>query len=457
MQTLNKILKGVSENIVDRFVNILVRFIEPIIFINLASIETYGTWLVIFSLPAYIMISDLGFSAVGQHKINMDIKVKKFNLAQKNFSNTLNLSIILNIIFSLFFFLILKKLYDYNLLNLKDIDSGKFYFIAVLLIFYTFIHQLNGLFVSIYPAHDKYHFKVRLNYLSKIIETSILFFCLFNKYNFQIILIFFLINKILFFIFILIDTTKNYNWIKFKFELNRDFIKKNLSHALSFLIFPITNALKYQTTNLIINSALGPKYVALLSIYLTLCRVTVNLTSITDGIIKVELAKLWVSNQLENLKKIFVFNIQISLYVSILIVMSLFFLNQFIFKIWIGNDFLIDEMVFKILLFSTLFQSLFTSSITLLTSTNNFKRITFYNLINVLLFIIFLYVLININKDLIIVSILFLISELVVFYYAINFSSNMINEKIFNIFLMIFSFKLFKESSLKVIRNCAKS
>ena len=104
------------------------------------------------------MISDLGFSAVGQHKINMDIKVKKFNLAQKNFSNTLNLSIILNIIFSLFFFLILKKLYDYNLLNLKDIDSGKFYFIAVLLIFYTFIHQLNGLFVSIYPAHDKYHF-----------------------------------------------------------------------------------------------------------------------------------------------------------------------------------------------------------------------------------------------------------------------------------------------------------
>ena len=111
--------------------------------------------------------------------------------------------------------------------------------------------------------------------------------------------------------------------------------------------------------------------------------------------------------------------------------MSLFFLNQFIFKIWIGNDFLIDEMVFKILLFFTLFQSLFTSSVTLLTSTNNFKRITFYNLINGLLFIICLYVFININKDLTIVSILFLISELVIFYYAINFSSNMINEKNF--------------------------
>ena len=104
-----------------------------------------------------------------------------------------------------------------------------------------------------------------------------------------------------------------------------------------------------------------------------------------------------------------------------------------------------------------LFQSLFTSSVTLLTSTNNFKKITFYNLINGLLFIICLYIFININKDLIIVSILFLISEFIIFYYAINFSSNMINEKIFNIFLMIISFKLFKESSLKVIRNYAKN
>ena len=55
------------------------------------------------------MISDLGFSTVGQNQINMNVKLNKFNLAQKNFLNTLNLSIILNVVFSLLFFIILKE------------------------------------------------------------------------------------------------------------------------------------------------------------------------------------------------------------------------------------------------------------------------------------------------------------------------------------------------------------
>ena len=108
MIILNRILKGVSENVVDRFINVIIKFIEPIIFLNLNKIEIYGTWLVIFSLPAYIMISDLGFSTVGQNQINMNVKLNKFNLAKKNFLNTLNLSIILNVVFSLLFFIILK-------------------------------------------------------------------------------------------------------------------------------------------------------------------------------------------------------------------------------------------------------------------------------------------------------------------------------------------------------------
>ena len=108
---------------------------------------------------------------------------------------------------------------------------------------------------------------------------------------------------------------------------------KKPSVNTDLLLFPITNALKYQSTNLIINSILGPKYVALLSIYLTLARIIVNLTSITDGIIKIELAKLWVSKQLDNLKKIFIFNIQIALFSSVIIIVLLAFFNQLILRL----------------------------------------------------------------------------------------------------------------------------
>ncbi|EAS84768.1 lipopolysaccharide biosynthesis protein [Candidatus Pelagibacter communis] len=457
MIILNRILKGTSENVVDRFINIIIKFIEPIIFLNLATIEVYGIWLIIFSLPAYIMISDLGFSTVGQNQINMNIKVNKFDLAQKNFLNTLNLSIILNAIFSLLFFLILKEFFDNGFLKLGPIKSNEFYKIAIILIIYTFVHQLNGLFISIYAAHNRYYFKIRLGYLSKIIETFLLFYCLYNNYNFETIVLYFLINKIFFFIFIIFDIVKSYNWIKFQFKLEKKYIKNNLDHALSYLLFPITNALKYQSTNLIINSILGPKYVALLSIYLTLARVMVNLTSITDGIIKIELAKLWISKQLKNLKKIFIFNIQVTFYVSIAIILVLSFSNQLIFNFWIGKDFNINQNLFFIFLISTFFQSLFNSSVALLTSTNNFKKITLYNFINAVIFILSLYFFMDFKPNLFIVAILFLISDLIIFYNALDFSSKMVKDNLRNSLIKIFSFKNFKEAISKIYKNYAKN
>ncbi|MDC3030204.1 hypothetical protein OA178_00425 [Candidatus Pelagibacter sp.] len=456
MTILNRILKGISENIIDRCINITIKFIEPIIFISLASIEIYGTWLVIFSLPAYIMISDLGFSTVGQNQINMNIKLNRFKEAQKNFLNTLNLTIILNIIFSIFFFTILKKLFDIGFLKLEDMSSKEFYSISIIIILYTFIHQLNGLYLGIYPAHNKYYLKIRIGYISRILEICLLFYGLLTNNSFQFILLHFLVFKILIFVFVFIDTNIKYNWIKFHLTLDKDYVKKNLSHAVSYLMFPITNALKYQSTNLIINASLGPKYVALLSIYLTLSRVMVNFTSITDGIIKVEVAKLWVSKQLKNLKKLFIFNVQITFYFSIMIIIFLFFFNETIFKIWIGETFVIEKNLLYILILSTFFQSLFFSSSTLLISTNNFKKITLYNLLNALIFIVCIFVYLKINPNLLTVAILFLISDTIIFINAINFSSKMLNEKVISFFEKIFSFKSFKNSSYKIIENYRK-
>ena len=105
--------------------------------------------------------------------------------------NTLNLSIILNVVFSLLFFIILKEFFDNGFLKLESVKSNEFYKIAIFLIIYTFVHQLNGLFVSIYAAQNKYYFKIRLGYLSKIVETFLIFYCLYNNYSFETILVFF--------------------------------------------------------------------------------------------------------------------------------------------------------------------------------------------------------------------------------------------------------------------------
>ena len=52
MSLIKRFKFGVIENIFDKIVNILFRFLEPILFINFLGVSYYGEWLIIFAIPA---------------------------------------------------------------------------------------------------------------------------------------------------------------------------------------------------------------------------------------------------------------------------------------------------------------------------------------------------------------------------------------------------------------------
>ena len=63
----------------------------------------------------------------------------------------------------------------------------------------------------------------------------------------------------------------------------------------------------------------------------------------------------------------------------------------------------------------------------------------------------------NFKPNLLIVAILFLVSDLIIFYNALDFSSKMINDNLRNNFIQILSFRNFKEATSKIIKNYAKN
>ena len=77
MIIFKKIFSGGKENLIDRFLTILIRFGEPIIFLSFLSVEGYGEWLILITIPAYLSISELGFGDVITNEINMFKERKK--------------------------------------------------------------------------------------------------------------------------------------------------------------------------------------------------------------------------------------------------------------------------------------------------------------------------------------------------------------------------------------------
>ena len=76
MIILKRILTGGKENIIDRIIITIIRLLEPVIFLAFLSIETYGYWLILITIPYYLSISELGFGDVITNEINM-LKEKK--------------------------------------------------------------------------------------------------------------------------------------------------------------------------------------------------------------------------------------------------------------------------------------------------------------------------------------------------------------------------------------------
>ena len=71
MTIFKKIFSGSKENLIDRACTIVIRFIEPVIFLYFLSIEGYGEWLILITIPYYLSISELGFGDVITNEINM--------------------------------------------------------------------------------------------------------------------------------------------------------------------------------------------------------------------------------------------------------------------------------------------------------------------------------------------------------------------------------------------------
>ena len=387
---LQRIIIGTKETVLEKIVLIILRFFEPLVFLTFSSLNNYGIWIIIFSLPAYLMMSDLGVSAVGQNQINMDIKKKKYLLANENFNYSLTLIVILNIFFSILYYLIFINLFKNNLINLNEITLEQFSKILLCVIFYTFINQIYGLIIAVFSAINLFHLKVRYGYINKILELLTILICLKYNFNFTTILINFIIIKLLFIFIIGVQLKGKCSWLKYKFLINLSYIKKFWLIALSYLILPLTNSLKYQTLLLMINNFLGAKTVAIFSIYLTLSRICVAASSLTDGILKIELAKLWISRKIEKLTKIFIFNLQNTLLMSLTLTLSVIILKNQIFNFWLSNQVPVKIDVLILLMMAGLFQSLLNCSINFQISTNNIKNYAFFNLFLSILFTIFI-------------------------------------------------------------------
>ena len=106
MIIFKRILSDGKESITDRIITTIIRLLEPIIFLAFLSIETYGYWLILITIPYYLSISEIGFGDVITYEINMLKEKKKLEYCKYLFQNLLKFIIYITLFFLIIFFFI---------------------------------------------------------------------------------------------------------------------------------------------------------------------------------------------------------------------------------------------------------------------------------------------------------------------------------------------------------------
>ena len=277
-------------------------------------------------------MSDIGYVVIGINQINMLVERKKFLEANKIANKTLSTILIFNIIFSLIFFIIFYSLNNLGIFNLNLISKEEFINCLIIFIFFIFVSQINGFLQRLLACVEFYHLEIRLGYIYRICEISAFAIAMYLGFKATgIALLLLIINIVFVFInyFFLKSKTKLFS---IKYDLDLKYIKKHLEKGLFSMSFPIGNAIKNQVTLVIVGSVIGPVAVVITNIYLTICRIPSNFTSISDGVLKIELAKMYVSKKFDKLRVLFSINLLFTFLFSILTVFFLIIAGKFILK-----------------------------------------------------------------------------------------------------------------------------
>jgi O-antigen/teichoic acid export membrane protein len=415
-----KILSGSKENLKDRICTLLIRFSEPIIFLSFFSIEGYGEWLILITFPYYLAISELGFGDVISNEINMLKERKKIMYCKYLFQNLIKFVIFISLIFFLVFFLIF---YNFDIFNFKTIKSEDLYKILIILGIYTVISQINGIFIKFLSINNQYNLSVKISYYNKIAELIFISFALLVYKNLYEVSLSILITKIIFLIVTFICVEKYIEWFdlkkirEFKLSISKKFLKKYTIRSLLYSSMPIGQILKLQLTTLIIGITLGPAMLVISNIYLIMARMPIQIANIADGIIKIELAKLYIQKKTQIFKKYYITNVYSVFFIGTGYFILMSFFGEFFLKIWLNEKIPFYKEIFIFFLLYGLIYSTSISIVNPLFSTNNFKKISLIFLTNSILFVISLKFFSQ-SLGLIFVSINFVFFEIIYLLYC---------------------------------------
>lgn len=376
----------IKKNIIANLFKILILFFEKIaivpLYIKYWGIALYGDWLVITAITSFFVMSDMGLNNVSNNRFCMKYAEKNFSECNSLIINNIILIGSIGIISTIGMTIFVLNSNLQLILGLHAIDNSTAALILVILCIQVFLNMLGGVFDSIYNASHLASRATYINNFTKLAYAIILLLCIVFNIELKHLIFCIIVPYILGFTFKIIDSRKYYRYKLQLNSFNKKLFIKLITPSLSYLMFPMSNAISFQGYTLIVNYALGAPALVLFNTTRTLVNFIRTLVEAITHAIKPELAIAYGERNKVKLKRIYKKAIFVTLTLAALCCLFLLLFGNFIYRIWTDNSIAFNLTLMLSFMLVIILNTLQSSSSVVIHSTNNHQIVAIITLLS---------------------------------------------------------------------------
>lgn len=388
MSLKKRILTGLSSGVFGTATTLIIQLVGIPILLTYWGKELYGEWLVLFTLPSYIAMSDIGLGTVACTEINVLISQNKTLQARNIFNSTFNFIIQLGLIP-----LIILSLLSFwptlrSILNIEKMSEWQFTFSFLILCAYSFLAILITLPQGLYRSIGLFGRGQYVATSFRILEFVFFLVAVLLKLNIIGVAFSYFISRILYAAFVINDLRNKTDVVDFSLhKYNISSIKSLIKPSVSMMSVYLGQSFLSQGIIIIISITLGAASVAIFSITRTLCNMAKQPLMIISLTFWGEFTTAYARKDKFLVSKLFNIANRSTILLSFIAVIFLYFFGEWILIVWTQGKIQIEKPFYTIFLISIITNILWYTRWNFLLSVNKHTQAVYFYLASTILIV----------------------------------------------------------------------
>lgn len=345
-----RIIAGMGANSFGMAISIGIQLVSLPLFLHYWDTSTYGVWLMLSAIPAYLSMADVGMVTAAGNKMTMAMGEGDVPEANRVFQSS---QLFMTIVCGTLALLIVPLVLWVPFPGLESMDRRV---ALIALCGGVLLSLFGGLTETLYRSTGRYAMGAVLGNLVRLGEWlgSVLGLMLVG--SFAAIALCSLAARLVGTIFFIWYAARGNHGLKLGYgSVQKSEIIALIKPAVSFMTFPLANALSFQGVTLLVGALFGPALVAIFNTYRTIARISVQMTAMFSFALWPEFSRLFGQGGMAAVELLFRRSAVFSIFQAIGLSVLLYFISPWLLEVWThGHIKFVPDLMLLMLIYAAI-------------------------------------------------------------------------------------------------------